>query len=373
MSGTSADGIDCAIIDYYQNGKLKVLAFKTFNYPKAVREEIFKSFEGKSNSAGISNLNFLLGELFADSVIKLCRLSKIKIGSLDVIGSHGQTIYHNPYGQKLAGRKIRSTFQIGEPSIIANQTKVLTVADFRTADMAAGGQGAPLVPYTDFLLFASKTKSRVIQNIGGIANLTFIPQKAKPADVIAFDTGPGNMVIDKLTQKITNNKLKYDKQGKIASRGKVDIRLLSKLMDNKYFKLAPPKTTGRELFGTRYADRLYETAKKSNICDNDIIATATAWTAISIVKAYQDFLPNMPDELILCGGGSRNRTLVKMLSEKLAKTKIIPMETFGINPDSKEAVSFAMLACETVRLKANNLPAATNASENVILGKIALP
>jgi anhydro-N-acetylmuramic acid kinase len=357
MSGTSADGVDAAVIDI-KNNKVKLLAFDTFAYQPALRKNILELGEQKTcRPADISNLNFTLGEVFADAVIKLCRKNKINLRTIDLIGSHGQTIYHNPED------KIRSTLQIGESSIIAYKTGITTVADFRPKDMAAGGQGAPLVPFADYFLFKSN-KNRAIQNIGGIANVTFLPANCKPKDIIAFDTGPGNMIIDRLAFLITKGKQNFDKDGKIASNGKVNIKILSQMLKNPYFRKKPPKSTGREMFGREYTDAFYR-----KLPNEDMIATATAFTAVSIAEAYKKFLPKMPEEIILCGGGARNKTLVKMLRQNI-KSKILFTDDFGINSDAKEAVSFAILAYATIKGIANNVPSATGAQKAVILGKI---
>jgi len=357
MSGTSADGVDAAVVDI-KNNKVELLAFDTFAYQPAIRKNILEMGEQKiCRPADISSLNFLLGEVFADAVIKLCRKNKINLKTIDLIGSHGQTIYHNPEG------KIHSTLQIGEPSIIAYKTGITTVADFRPKDMAAGGQGAPLVPFADYFLFKSG-KNRAIQNIGGIANVTFLPANCKPQDIIAFDTGPGNMIIDRLVFLATKGKKNFDKDGKIAAKGKINIKILNQMLAHNYFRKKPPKSTGRELFGREYTDKFYR--KLSN---EDIIATATAFTVVSITEAYKKFLPKMPDEIILCGGGVRNKTLVKMLRQNI-NSKILFTDDFGINSDAKEAVSFAILAYATIKGIANNIPSATGAKQSVVLGKI---
>jgi len=368
MSGTSADGIDVAIVDIQKN-KVDVLAFDTFAYPPAIRKKVLEMGEQKLCTPGdISSLNFLLGEIFADAVIKLCKKSRIALDTIDLIGSHGQTIYHNPHGLK---GKIRSTFQIAEPSIIAHRTGITTVADFRPKDIAAGGQGAPLVPFADYLLFAHKTKNRIIQNIGGIANLTFLPAGGKIKDVIAFDTGPGNMIIDRIVSIISGGKITFDKGGKIAAKGKVNLKMLDEMLKCPYFRRKPPKTTGREEFGKIFCDGFYKRAKNKSMSAEDIIATATAFTAASIADAYKKFLPKTPDEIILCGGGAKNKTLVNMLGQK-TKGKILSTDDFGINSDAKEAVSFAMLAWAAIKGIKNNVPSATGARSAEILGKIIL-
>ncbi len=370
MSGTSADGVDAAVIDLNKNN-VNLLAFDTFAYPPILRRHILELGEQKPClPADISNLNFLLGEIFAEAAIRLCKKSRIALSSIDLIGSHGQTIYHNPKGKRFGERIIRSTFQIGEPSILAHRTGITTVADFRPRDMAAGGEGAPLVPFTDYFLFKDKKQNRAIQNIGGIANVTYLPANCRPEDIIAFDTGPGNMIIDRIANILSKGKLNYDKNGKIAARGKVNTKILNEMLSHPFFLRKPPKSTGREEFGKRYCDMFYKKAKNKSLSPEDMLATATALTAVSIAKAYQRFLPAIPDGVILCGGGAHNKTLVKMLQQNLPKTTIRFTDDFGISCDAKEAVSFAILAYATIKGMTNNIPSATGADEALVLGKI---
>ena len=370
MSGTSADGVDAAVVEI-DRGKVRLLAFDTFAYPVALRRQILDLCRPESARLDdICHYNFVLGEVFADAVIKLCLRSGISISSIDLIGSHGQTIYHQPSSRHYGGRTIRSTLQIGEPSVIVQHTGVTTVADFRPRDMAAGGEGAPLVPYADYVLFKSKRLARAVQNIGGIANVTFLPADCKQDDIIAFDTGPGNMVIDGIMNLITGGKKRCDTGGKMAARGTVDKRLLGELLRHPFFRRRPPKSTGREEFGADFAERIYRRAGRKSLADADIVATVTALTARSTAQAYRRFLSPMPDELILCGGGSHNRTLVEMLHSEMPDVKMLSTNDFGISVDAKEAVSFAILAWATIRGMTNNVPAATGAKKPVILGKI---
>jgi anhydro-N-acetylmuramic acid kinase len=370
MSGTSCDGIDTAIIDI-KKGKVTLQAFETFPYQQALRKSILELGEQNLCMPGyISDLNFFLGEVFAKAVIKICKKSHIALSSIDLIGSHGQTIYHNPKGISICGQIIRSTFQIGEPSIIAHRTGITTVADFRPRDMAANGQGAPLVPFADFFLLRDKKLNRAVQNIGGIGNVTYLPAGCKLQDIIAFDTGPGNMIIDRFTNMLTNGKLNFDKDGRIAAKGKVNTKLLDELLDHPFLIRKPPKSTGREEFGKLYCDEIYKKAKRKSLSSEDIIATVTAFTAVTITQAYKKFLPAMPDQMILCGGGARNKTIIKMLQENLNKTTILLTDDFGINSDAKEAVSFAILAYATIKGLPNNVPSATGADKAIVLGKI---
>ena len=370
MSGTSADGVDVAIIDFAIDA-LKMLAFDTYPYPPSAGKAISKLFTNeKVLVSDICHLNFAIGEVFADAVLKLCRKSRISVKSIDLIGSHGQTIYHNPKGARLGRLLLRSSLQIGEPCVIARRTGKTVVADFRPADIAAGGQGAPLVPYADYLLFSHKKKNRIVQNIGGIANLTWLKAHADIEDILAFDTGPGNMIIDHIANLITKGRYRYDVDGRIAAKGKVDARLLEKLMQHKFLKRRPPKSTGREEFGAAFSSRLYSIAVKAGLKPADILATVTAFTARSIIAAYRRFLPMLPDEVILCGGGAKNKTLLKMLKEQIEPAKVLLTDDFGINADAKEAISFAILAGATIRGIPNNVPSATGAKTPVVLGKI---
>ena len=370
MSGTSADGVDVAIVDI-ADGKVGLLAFEVFPYPRALREEILRLCRPESARLDdICHYNFVLGEVFAGAVIRLCSQSGIALRSIDLIGSHGQTIYHSPRGRAGRGGAVRSTLQIGEPSVIAQRTGVTTVADFRPRDMAAGGEGAPLVPYADYVLFRHSRRSRAVQNIGGIANVTFLPSGCRQSDVVAFDTGPGNMVIDGMMRLVSGGKKRFDRDGKMAGRGTVDRRLLSELLRHPFLRRRPPKSTGREEFGDFFAERIYRRAAKKGLADADIVATVTAFTAATIARAYRQFLPALPDELILCGGGACNRALVEMLRSELPEVKMLWSDDFGISADAKEAVSFAILAWATIKGLANNIPTATGAEKPVVLGKI---
>jgi anhydro-N-acetylmuramic acid kinase len=370
MSGTSVDGVDVAIVDIRRR-KVDLLAFGVFPYSDALRREILGLCNPESaRLEGICHYNFVLGEMFADSVVKLCRKSRIALNSIDLVGSHGQTIYHNPRGKRYSKKTIRSTLQIGEPSVIAQRLGITTVADFRPRDMAAGGEGAPLVPYADYILFRHKKLSRAVQNIGGIANMTFLPRDCWQDEVVAFDTGPGNMVIDAIIRLISGNKRRFDSAGKIAAKGKINKRLLNEMLRHPFLKRRPPKTTGREEFGQSFSSDIFEKASTKSIADNDIVATVTAFTAKSIAEAYRKFLPELPDQIILCGGGSRNKTLIEMLQGELPEAKFLTTDDFGINVDAKEAVSFAILALATIKGLTNNVPGVTGADQPVIMGKI---
>jgi anhydro-N-acetylmuramic acid kinase len=370
MSGTSADGVDVAIIDI-ASGKVSILAFDTFRYPAALRRRIFELCQQKSACLeDVCHLNFVVGEVFAEGFLKLCRNRKINPATVDLIGSHGQTVYHNPKGKRFGKRIVRSTLQIGEPSVIAQRTGITTVADFRPRDMAANGQGAPLVPYADYFLFRDKRHNRAIQNIGGIANVTFLPAGCRPDEIIAFDTGPGNMLMDRFISLATSDKQNFDRNGKLASQGKINKVMLNNLLRHPFLNRRPPKSTGREEFGSQYCDAVYHKAVNKSIPAKDMMATVTAFTAVSIARAYQQFLPQMPDEVILCGGGAHNKTLVRMLQQNLSETRVLLTDEFGISCDSREAVSFAILAHATIKGLPGNIPAATGADQPLILGKI---
>lgn len=370
MSGTSVDGVDVAVVDITKQ-KVNLLAFDVFPYPNALRREILRLCSPETALLdNICHYNFVLGEVFADAIVKLCNKSSIPLNSINLVGSHGQTIYHNPRGKRYSKTTIRSTLQIGEPSVIAHRTGITTVADFRPRDMAAGGEGAPLVPYADYILFGRNRSSRAVQNIGGIANVTFLPCYCKQDDIVAFDTGPGNMVIDGITRLISGNRRRFDSGGKVAAQGTVNKRLLTEMLRHPFLKRHPPKSTGREEFGISFANKIYKQAAEKGIADTDIVATVTAFTAKSIARAYHEFLPAIPDEVILCGGGFRNGTLVEMLQCELSNAKIFSTDDFGISVDAKEAVSFAILAWATIKGLTNNVPGVTGADQPVVMGKI---
>ncbi len=370
MSGTSADGVDAAVVDI-DRGKVRLLAFEMFPYPATLRRQILKLCQPESARLNeICHYNVVLGEVFADAVVKLCSKKDISLNSIDLIGSHGQTIYHNPRGKRYGRVTIRSTLQIGEPSVIAQRTGITTIADFRPRDMAAGGEGAPLVPYADYILYGHKRLNRAVQNIGGIANVTFLPSGCEQDDIIAFDTGPGNMVIDGIVRLLSEGKRHYDRGGKMAARGTVDKTLLNEMLRHPFLRRRPPKSTGREEFGMFFAEQIFRRGIKKGLAHADIVATVTVFTARTIAQAYRKFLPVIPDEMILCGGGAHNRTLVEMLHSELPEVKMLSTDDFGMSVDAKEAVSFAILAWATIKGLTNNVPGATGAEQPVVLGKI---
>ena len=379
MSGTSADGIDVAVVDISRRG-VKLLAFESFPYPPALRRRIFELFDPRTSRVDeICHMDFVLGEVFAQAVIATARKNRLPLKSIDLIGSHGQTIQHMPdprplgsTGLRVSRKATRSTLQIGQPCVIAQRTGITTVADFRPRDIAAGGQGAPLVPLADYVLFAAGRKNRAVQNIGGIANVTYLPAGCGLGDVLAFDTGPGNMIIDRAAWHATRGRLTFDRDGKLAAAGTVNRRLLAALMRHRYLRKRPPKSTGREEFGVSFTDKLYRDAKRRGVSDADFVATVTAFTACSIAQAYSRFLPGRVDEAILCGGGARNPVLRQMLRRELGgRVKVMVMDELGVNADAKEAVSFAILAQRTIRGLCGNVPSATGADGPVVLGTIS--
>ncbi len=370
MSGTSVDGVDVALVDI-RDGDVRLVAFEVFPYRSDLRREILALCRPDSARVDrLCRLNHVLGEVFAQAVVRLCRRRHIALNSIHLIGSHGQTIWHQPHGARHGGRIVRATLQIGEPSVIAQRTGITTVADFRPRDMAAGGQGAPLVPYADYVLFRDRRICRAVQNIGGIANVTFLPRACRCDDILAFDTGPGNMVIDGVMRLISQGKRHCDRGGALAAQGRIDEMLLRELLRHPFLRRRPPKSTGREEFGQEYCERFYRQSQQRELAPEDMLATVTAFTARTIAEAYRRFLPRMPDELVLCGGGAHNRTLVRLLRQDLPGVTMRTTDEFGISVDAREAVAFAILAWATIRGVANNVPSATGATEPVVLGKI---
>ncbi len=375
ISGTSADGIDAALVRIRGKGtatRVQLLAYETYPYPKGLRELILaNSLPGTGSVDLLCRLNILCAHMFADAVKKLTRAARIPLSQIDFIGSHGQTVHHLPHPYRMFGKTIRATLQIGDPSTIAQLTGIPTVGDFRVADMAVGGQGAPLAPYFDFIVGRSRTKHRLLLNLGGIANFTVLPRNCTVNDVIAFDTGPANMVIDALMQRFF--KKKYDAGGRIALRGTVQPQLLSWMMDHPYLRLHPPKSTGREEFGTMFITELLQHAK--GIAREDLIATATEFTARSIFDQYQRFISTRMkvDEVLASGGGIHNKAIMRSLARHFAPAAVKPIETIGVSSDAKEAVFFAVFANETIAELPSNVPSVTGARKPVILGKICLP
>ena len=375
MSGTSADGIDVALAEIMGRGfttRLRFIGHEHYRYPAAVRAAVLEAMNAKDAAvADLSRLNFLLGEIYADAV---SRTQKSIKASPTLIGCHGQTIYHQGELIPFLGKKVACTWQIGEGAIVAARTGVATISDFRPADMAIGGKGAPLVPFFDYVFYRHRTRGRILQNIGGIANLTAIPAGATPKQLTAFDTGPGNMVIDACMEALFRKA--YDGAGKTAARGQVMEHVVKTIMRERYFQLTPPKTAGREEFGREFSAKLMRLCHSAG--KEDIIATATALTARSIAEAISRFViekrANYRD-LIVSGGGAKNATLMQMLAsavEPLGLT-VRTADEFGVPSEAKEALAFALLAYETWHRRTSNIPSATGAKRPAVLGKISFP
>jgi anhydro-N-acetylmuramic acid kinase len=377
MSGTSADAIDVALArisgaPLHPNAKL--LNHTSINFPPQLRKEILRVAEQQPISAGdLSQLNFRLGETFAEAALTACQRFRVAAKKIALIGSHGQTIFHQGHPVPYLGRRTASTLQIGEPATIAARTGITTVADFRPADIAQGGQGAPLVPYADYLLYRHEKLGRVSLNLGGIANITVIPANAKPSQVFAFDTGPANMLIDALVANFTHNRQRYDKDARLAQQGRAIPALLNELMRDAYLKLAPPKSTGREYYGRAYLEKFLRLRRRHKAKPNDLIRAATIFTALSIVDALNRFvLPKTKiDQLIVSGGGARNPLILAQLAAALPQIEIARSPQLGVPEDAKEAFAFAILAYETFHQRPSNLPSATGARRPAVLGKIS--
>jgi anhydro-N-acetylmuramic acid kinase len=380
MSGTSADGVDVALtriapasVPGTATPKIALLAHHAVAYPAALRRAVLAAMNAQQiSTAELARLNWRLGIAYAEAVHAALKKHPVK---LDLIGCHGQTIYHQAKAAPYAGKQIACTWQIGEPAVLAHEIGVPVVSNFRAADMAAGGQGAPLVPLLDFALFARAKRARVLQNIGGIGNLTAIPAGATADKLIAFDTGPGNMVMDALMERLFEKQ--YDRDGRTAARGKVLDSVVKAKLREQYFRKSPPKSAGREQFGAAFATSFLEACKKSGGRAEDVIATATALTAESIAFAYDRFvqplLQNKPVDFIVSGGGSRNGTLMSMLRRSLEPRgcKLMPSDAAGLPSQAKEAVAFALLAWQTWHGLPGNVPVATGASRPAILGEIS--
>lgn len=376
ISGTSADGIDTAIVRLRHNGlntKIGLLFFAAYPYPAAIREQILAASQpGAASADQICRLNAAVGECFAAAALQSMAALNLEARQIDLIGSHGQTIHHLPNAEALAGVPARGTLQIGEPGVIAKRTGIITVADFRPADIALGGQGAPLAPLMDYLLFRSAEKTRAALNLGGIANITCLKKGARREEIVAYDTGPANMVIDGLMQKLYQRDC--DEEGRIAASGKTSHELLQRLLAHPYFARPFPKSTGREDFGEAFVAALLAQARALHLPNEDIIATAAALTAESVgqevrrLEARCDKL----EELIVSGGGTRNRALMDLLQRKLFPATMMMSDQFGIPSDAKEAILMAILANETVSGNAGNIPSVTGAQGATVLGKICL-
>ena len=380
MSGTSADGIDVALVRVQGRGfrsRLELLAHYQFPYPSDVRRAVLAAMNARSVSvADLARLNFLLGDLYADAVRTAQRRARLRC---ELVGCHGQTLYHQGNSKPYLGRRIACTWQTGEAAIIAAKIGVPVVSDFRPADLAVGGKGAPLVPFLDYVLYRHRRYGRIVQNLGGIGNLTAIPPRALPEQVIAFDTGPGNMVIDAVSEQLFHKP--FDRNGRLAARGEPIERVLRELLRHPFFRQKPPKTAGREQFGREFVRELLRLCRRAD--DNDIIATATALTARSVGIAVRRFVlplvesedpkPARFREFVVSGGGTKNATLMRMIREELAplKMRVRTTDDFGLPSEAKEATAFALLAYQTWRRLPSNVPSATGAERLTILGKVS--
>ena len=376
MSGTSVDGVSIVFVKvsgYGLNTKFNIIGYKTYPYPKELKDKIFELFNPSTSTVDkICIMNFILGEFYSEVILRFIDDINVSKEDIDVIASHGQTIYHLPNPVEVGRYSSRSTLQIGEPSVIAERTGITVIADFRPRDIAAGGQGAPIIAYVDYILFRSENKSRAIQNIGGIANVTYLPKGCKLNKVVAFDTGPGNMVIDSIVRYITKGKMEYDINGKLALSGEVNPKLLKWLMSHPFIKRTPPKTTGREEFGKNYVRKVIRKAKELGVIKpSDLVATITAFTVESILYSYRKFLGDV-DEIILGGGGAYNKAIVTMLKERIS-VPVKMHKDFGIPEQAKEPLGMAILANEALMGYPNNVPNATGATRRVIMGKIIPP
>jgi len=374
MSGTSADAIEVALARVNANAPPKLLAHTTRPFPSALRAEILRIAEGApATAAEISQLNFRLGHAFAEAALAALRQFHVSPSRIALIGSHGQTIFHQGRPVPFFGHPTASTLQIGEPAIIAARTGITTVADFRPADIAVGGHGAPLVPFADYLLYRHARLGRVALNLGGIANITVIAANAKPAQVFAFDTGPANMLIDALVTHLTHGRHNFDKNARLASKGRAVPALLNELLRDPYLRQPPPKSTGREYYGAPYLEKLLRLSKKHRAHPNDLLCTITLFTALSVVDALHRFVLPTVDihQLIVSGGGAHNPLIMAQLAAALAPIEVLPCSQLGIPEDAKEAYAFALLAYENWQLRPGNLPNATGATRPAILGKIS--
>ena len=375
MSGTSLDGIDAAVVkitETEEKPNIQLVHFLSSSYSQKMKEEILALCDPqKAKVEDISAMNMLLGEMFAEAALKAIHDAKLLPEDILFISSHGQTIFHQPKPKVIAGKDITSTLQIGDIGVIAEVTGITTVGDFRTRDVAAGGQGAPLVPFADYLLFKEKEYGRALVNIGGISNFTILPKDCQESDVIAYDTGPGNMIIDAFVHWATEGMQTYDKDGARAAAGNINEEWLQELLQHEYYGLPYPKSTGREMFGTEYARALWEI--KSNMHVNDKIATVTDLTAKSIAQEIRKHADKSNiKEVLISGGGRYNQTLMERIAFHLPKgITVAGTEKYGMSADAKEAITFALLGYQCYYRKTNNLPTATGATKPVVMGKIA--
>ncbi|MEM8488321.1 MAG: anhydro-N-acetylmuramic acid kinase [Bacteroidota bacterium] len=378
MSGTSLDGIDAALARIEGSGagvSVELLGFRSASYPPALRQLLLDNSQPATSSVlAISQLNVRLAHAYADAVQQLLASNDTPLEAVDAIGCHGQTVFHVPDAADCAGMPVRSTLQLGDPSTLAVLLGKTVVGDFRMADMAAGGQGAPLVPYFDYVYFTHPTERRVLVNIGGIGNLSVLPPENAHGKVLAFDTGPGNMVIDAVVRHFWDKP--YDEGGQLGRQGSINQALLKYLLDDAYYDRPPPKSTGREFYTQGYVEKLLQQAADLGVSrPEDIVATVAALTVETLAGAFENHVLSggSVDRVIVSGGGVHNVCIMEGLQQKLAGIPVQPMQEVGLNPDAKEAVCFAVLAHETLNKVPSNVPSATGATRPVILGKVCLP
>ena len=375
ISGTSADGVDAALCEISGEGRgglaIKLIAEHTEPYPEFVRQRVLRASDPEyGTSAEICELNFLLGELFAASANQLLQSAGVAAADVDLIGSHGQTVSHIPPRTEGATFQLGATLQLGEASVIAERTGLPVVSNFRSRDMAAGGQGAPLVPFVDFLLLSSDTVNRVVLNIGGISNLTWLPAGGGPERTLAYDSGPGNMIIDTIVQHVTQGEESYDRDGLMAAAGKVNDALLQEMLRHAYLHRPIPKSTGREEFGFEYAMRMFDFGNRNGAMPRDIVATATEFTALTIANSIKEYIQprGAVHEVIVSGGGALNPVIMERLRRDLPETKMELSDAYGMPLKAKESVAFAILARESALGRPANLPSATGAQGPRVLG-----
>lgn len=373
MSGTSLDGVDAALVKIKnsKNPTFEMVDFVSISYPEKLKQKVLKNSQpATSNIQEICSLNVELSEAYVEAVKKVLEKASFDECKLDFIANHGQTVWHNPNNM---GGHASSTLQLGDASTISSAFNKLVVYDFRTLDMAYGGSGAPLIPISEFMIFRSNNISRILLNIGGIGNITYLPKKCKISDVLAFDTGPGNMLIDAACFKLFN--VAYDQNGNIARRGKINQEIVNKLMEDEYFQKQPPKSTGREKYSMSFLEDILKKQEEYQMSNEDLIATISAFTAYSIINQVETFVPEFNEgELVVSGGGANNPYLMELLNKYKTKDyKIITGYDLGYNADAKEAIGFAVLGYLRIMNKASNVISVTGAKKAVSLGSMVLP
>jgi len=391
MSGTSADGVDVALVgiapgsDADTTPSIQLIGHRGFPYTQELRERVLSAMDARAISvAELARLNWRLGDVYADCVAQTCTELEVATPAaplpqrpcLDLIGMHGQTLYHQSVTEEYAGTNVRATWQTGEPAVVRERLGVPVVSDFRPADLAAGGQGAPLVPMLDFCLFRSQTRGRVLLNLGGIANVTVLPAGANKQEIAAFDTGPANMIVDALMHALYGRA--YDANGEIAAIGKPLTQVLNVLLQDPFFSAKPPKSCGREQFGSAFAERLRNLCEAAGASKADVIASAAEFTVQTVIRAFDNFCEPLlqreqaPVQLIVAGGGAHNSFLMERLRQESAQRGIavFPAGELGIPVEAKESVAFALLAWLSWHGLPGNLPSATGAAHAVVLGRV---